>query len=263
MSSMVVSLAQIHVEVGQPQTNLESVRTLVAEARARETQLLLLPELWPMGYDLARWRQHAAPLGEGMFHEMSRLAHDSQMTIGGTLLEADRDRAYNTFALFDSSGEMLAAYRKAHLFHLMGEDRWLAPGELFLTATLGGATAGLATCYDLRFPEMFRMLTARGATVLLVPAAWPEPRIRHWSLLLRARAIENQCFVLGCNCAGQSKDQTFGGMSAVIDPWGETCVEAGREPGIVTTSIDLDLVEKVRIALPALKDRRPELYSSS
>ncbi len=104
------------------------------------------------------------------------------------------------------------------------------------------------------------MLTARGATVLLVPAAWPEARIRHWSLLLRARAIENQCFVLGCNCTGQAKDQTFGGLSAVIDPWGETCIEAGREAGLITTAIDLDLVDKVRTALPALKDRRPELY---
>jgi omega-amidase len=260
MPSIVVSLAQMHVEVGRPELNLETARTLAAEARARESTLLLLPELWPVGYDLARWRQHAVPLGEGMFREMSHLARDTHMRIGGTLLEADRDRAYNTFALFDSSGGLLAAYRKVHLFHMMGEDRWLAPGDRFVTADLEPATAGLATCYDLRFPEMFRMLTARGATVLLVPAAWPEARIRHWSLLLRARAIENQCFVLGCNCTGQAKDQTFGGLSAVIDPWGETCIEAGREAGLITTAFDLDLVDKVRTALPALKDRRPELY---
>ncbi len=260
MTSIVVSLAQMHVEVGRPEVNLETARTLAAEARARESKLLLLPELWPVGYDLARWRQHAVPVGEGMFREMSRLARDSHMHVGGTLLEADRDRAYNTFALFDSSGDLVAAYRKVHLFHLMGEDRWLAPGERFVTADLGWATAGLATCYDLRFPEMFRILAARSATVLLIPAAWPEPRIRHWSLLLRARAVENQCFVLGCNCAGRAKDQTFGGLSAVIDPWGEANVEAGSQAGLVTTAIDLDLVEAVRTTLPALKDRRPELY---
>ena len=257
---IVVSLAQMHVEVGQPQANLETVRAFAAEARARGTRLLLLPELWPVGYDLAHWRQHAAGLGEGLFAEMSRVAHESRMWVGGTLLEAEGGRAYNTFALFDAAGDLRAAYRKVHLFRLMGEDRWLAPGDHFVTTDLGWGRAGLATCYDLRFPEMFRALGAQGATVLLVPAAWPEVRAKHWSLLLRARAVENQCFMLGCNCTGRDKDQSFAGLSAVIDPWGEACAEAGSEPGLVTATIALGLVEQVRSTLPALTDRRPELY---
>jgi hypothetical protein len=109
------------------------------------------------------------------------------MWVGGTLLEAEGGQAYNTFALLDAVGDLRAAYRKVHLFRLMGEDRWLAPGDRFVTTDLGWGTAGLATCYDLRFPEMFRALVSHGATVLLVPAAWPEARAKHWSLLLRAR----------------------------------------------------------------------------
>ncbi len=258
--SIVVSLAQMHVEVGQPQANLDGMRLLVAEARARGSQLLLLPELWPVGYDLAHWRQHATGLGEGVFVEMSRAAHEARMWVGGTLLEAEGGLAYNTFALFDAHGDLRATYRKVHLFRLMGEDRWLASGDHFVTADLGWGTAGLATCYDLRFPEMFRALVAVGATVLLVPAAWPEARAKHWSLLLRARAVENQCFVLGCNCTGTAKTQTFAGLSAIIDPWGETCAEADGQPGLITAAIDPGIVEQVRRTLPALTDRRPELY---
>lgn len=260
MAEVVVTLAQMHVEVGQPQANLETFRHLAAEARLLGSHILLLPELWPMGYDLAHWRDHATPLNEGMFREMSRVARESRMIVGGTLLEAEGDRAYNTFALFDVEGEQLAAYRKVHLFRLMGEGRWLAAGDRFDTATLGWATAGLATCYDLRFPEMFRILVSRGATVLLVSAAWPDARIKHWSLLLRARAIEDQCFVLGCNCAGRAGNQAFGGRSAIVDPWGEVCAEAGREPGLVSASIDLGVVGTVRSSMPALDDRRPDLY---
>ena len=182
------------------------------------------------------------------------------MWVGGTLLEAEGGQAYNTFALFDTEGDLRAAYRKVHLFRLMGEDRWLASGDRFVTVDLGWGTAGLATCYDLRFPEMFRALVAGGATILLVPAAWPEVRAKHWSLLLRARAVENQCFVLGCNCTGSGKGQDFAGLSAVIDPWGDVCAEAGSAPGLVTAAIDPGLAEQVRSTLPALSDRRPELY---
>ena len=122
-----------------------------------------------------------------------------------------------------------------------------------------GPTA-LAICYDLRFPEMWRRYTLAGAKLILIPAEWPVRRIEHWRLLLRARAVENQLFVAGCNRAGADKDGDFGGFSAVVDPWGKVLVEGDGEPDLLLTTLDLDEVARVRGLFPFLKDRRPQVY---
>ena len=147
------------------------------------------------------------------------------------MLELREGRVFNTFALFDARGETRAVYRKVHLFQLMGEQRWLTPGDCVVVAGLDWGKAGLAICYDLRFPELFRRCALEGASLLLVPAAWPKARVAHWQTLLRARAIENQYFVAGCNCVGAAKRETFGGRSAVVDPGGALLVEGGGGAG--------------------------------
>jgi omega-amidase len=118
----------------------------------------------------------------------------------------------------------------------------------------------MTICYDLRFPELFRRYALAGARLILVPAEWPHPRRAHWQTLLRARAIENQCFVAACNRVGITGNSTFFGASAVIDPWGEALVEGGETELILTATIDLSLVDTVRKRIPVFEDRRPELY---
>ena len=118
----------------------------------------------------------------------------------------------------------------------------------------------MAICYDLRFPELFRHYALQGARLILLPAEWPNPRREHWRTLLRARAIENQCFVAACNRVGESDGTSFFGASAVIDPWGATLIEGDDTPAILTTTLDLSLVENVRERIPVFADRRPELY---
>ena len=257
---LTLSLGQMHIHLGEPEKNFVRVRAWTAEAARRGSALALFPELWPTGYDLENWPRHASPLGEGMFARLSGLAAEHRIAIGGSVLEARDGRAYNSFALFDASGQLAAAYRKAHLFRLMDEEKWLAPGDrLELVETEWGMT-GLGICYDLRFPELFRKYALGGARLMLLPAEWPSRRADHWRTLLRARAIENQMFVAGCNRVGESKGEHFGGASAIIDPWGEAVVEGGATEGLLTAEIDLDLVDDVRERIKVFQDRRPEIY---
>ncbi len=261
MPTLTLSLGQMTVSAGDPDSNWARARDCVAEAARRGSQLVLLPELWSTGYDLEHWRRYAAPLGEGHFAEIAALARRHRIAIGGSLLEARGEHATNCFSLVGPDGDLWATYRKIHLFRLMAEDQWLAPGEDVVSAETPWGATGLAICYDLRFPELFRKQAVGGARLLLLPAEWPSRRIAHWQTLLRARAIENQCFIAACNCVGGGEKDTFGGRSAVIDAWGETVVEAGAGETLLTATLDLDLVDRVRAHIPVFQDRRPELYA--
>jgi len=260
VATLTLSLGQMTVAAGEPEANWARARACILEAARRGSQLVLLPELWSTGYDLEHWQRYAAPLGAGHFGEVAALAREHRISIGGSLLEAQGDRATNCFALYGPDGALWAAYRKIHLFKLMAEDEWLSPGQDVVTAETPWGATGLAICYDLRFPEIFRRQAVGGVRLLLLPAEWPGRRIAHWQTLLRARAIENQCFIAACNCVGASEKDTFGGRSAVIDAWGETVIEAGAGEALLTTTIDLDLADRVRTHIPVFADRRPDLY---
>ncbi len=164
---------------------------------------------------------------------------------------------YNTALVFSPDGGLAATYRKIHRFGFdRGEATLMAAGAEPVTVPLPDTTLGLATCYDLRFPELFRALTGAGAQVLVVPAGWPARRAAHWSLLARARAVENQCYVLACGTAGAHAGVPQAGRSVIVDPWGETLAEAaGSEEEVVTADLDPAYVAKVRADFPVLRDR--------
>jgi len=176
------------------------------------------------------------------------------------MLESQGGQFFNTMALYSPEGRLAASYRKIHLFRLMDEDQYLAAGTAGVMHELPWGCAGLAICYDLRFPELFRRYALEGARLLILPAAWPHPRRMHWRTLLRSRAIENQCFVAACNRVGTTNDVSFFGSAAVIDPWGETLIEGGETEALLTVRIDLETVEATRNKIPIFADRRPELY---
>ncbi len=260
--SFTLSLAQTPVDLGAPAANYERVHDWTVEAARRRSGLVVFPELWSTGYDLENWQRHASPPGEGMFAKLSALAREHRIAIGGSVLEARDGRAYNAFALYDATGALLATYRKVHLFRLMDEDQWLAPGDRLELVEADWGLTGLGICYDLRFPEMFRSYALRGAKLMLLPAEWPSRRAAHWHTLLRARAIENQMFVAACNRVGESKGEHFGGGSALIDPWGEAVIEGGSSEALLTAEIDLALVDEVRQRIPVFEDRRPDIYQA-
>jgi len=258
---LTISLAQIDIALGDPATNLAKVADWVAEAARRGSDLVILPELWSTGYDLTRAPELASTMNEGLVRQVGDLAAQHQIwVLGSTLVFTGAAAPANRAILSDSTGETIAAYDKIHLFGLMEEDQYLTPGaSLTLTETPWGK-AGLAICYDLRFPEIFRSYALAGASMILLPTEWPYPREAHWRTLLRARAIENQFYVIGCNRVGQDAKNTFCGRSAVIDPWGETVVEAGDVEALLTATIELETVAEIRERIPIFKDRRPELY---
>jgi predicted amidohydrolase len=171
---------------------------------------------------------------------------------------------WNTSLLLGPDGALLATYRKVHRFGFgAGEPRLLEAGEAVVTAEVpqpasGGPAVrlGLATCYDLRFPELFRLLLDAGAAVVVVPAAWPAARVAHWTLLARARAVEDQVFVVACNTAGTHSGHAMGGHSQVVGPSGEVLAEAGDDEQVLSVALDVERLAEVRAAFPVLADRR-------
>jgi omega-amidase len=259
-----ISLGQMDVVLGEPARNLERARALAGEAAARSSDVLVLPELWSTGYDLERAAAHATRPDGGMFAAVAELAREHRLYITGSLLGKIAGGGVGNMAvLFGPEGEALATYSKIHLFRLMDEEKHLAAGdELALAETPWGKT-GLAICYDLRFPEQFRAYALAGATIVFLPSEWPHPRLAHWRTLLRARAIENQFFVVACNRVGESKNTRFFGHSTIVDPWGELVVEGGEQEMLLTATIDTAQVAAVRERIPVLSDRRPDIYGTA
>jgi predicted amidohydrolase len=216
----------------------------------------VLPELWPNGgfaYD--GWEAAAQPLDGTIVTTMRDAARQLGALVHmGSLVERDETgRLFNTSALLGPGGEILASYRKIHLFGFgEGEPKLMTPGDEVVVRD----AFGLATCYDLRFPEQFRRLLDAGAEVVLIPAAWPAKRVAHWRLLAQARAVENQSYVVACNTAGMHSGVAMGGGSIVLDPWGTVLAEAGTGEEVLIADLDLDVVARTRSSFPILADRR-------
>jgi predicted amidohydrolase len=191
---------------------------------------------------------------------LSGLSAQHNLIIGCTMITRDATGFRNTFHLFIPGQTEAATYHKTHLFRMLREEHYFVPGSAVVTADLGFATAGLATCYDLRFPELFRSLALQGANLFLICAEWGAARTEHWRVFARARAIENQVFLAAVNATGTSGSNEFAGHSVIVSPWGDALAEAGTEPGLVTATIDLDEIERNRKLLPVFQDRRPDLY---
>jgi len=257
MSSVTLTLAQMQVRNGVPRTNWTNMQAMTTEAARRGSDAVIFPELWDAGMRFEVAKDVASSLSGGLFAQVAALARQQDIHIFGTQYEKRGTGFHNTLAAISPRSGVMAAYRKIHLFPLDDEDKWLMPGEAPLALDMPWGRTAFAICYDLRFPELFRRYASEGAALVIVPAAWPHPRLEHFRTLLRARAIENQCFVAAVNRVGMEEDGThYFGHSCVIDPWGEIVVEAGGTEGLFTATIDLDFVREVRQALPALDSRR-------
>lgn len=256
---LTISLAQIDIALGRPEENLAKVEVMIAEASQRGSQIILLPELWSTGYDLERAEEHARTT-ERLLARLTDLARERSIFIIGSLLSAKEGRLYNRATILSPKGVLVGEYAKIHLFRLMEEENYFAPGNETPVFDFPWGKGALAICYDLRFPELFRKYALGGARVVFLPAEWPYPRLEAWRILLRARAIENQFFMVGCNRVGEAKGKVFFGHSSIHDPWGEPIVEGGEEEGLLTAEIDLDEVDEARGKIPVLEDRREELY---
>jgi predicted amidohydrolase len=250
--------------------NLARACALAAEA-AVDSDLVILPEYVQYRGSAAGFRASAAavpgPTTDGL---ASVAAAHGCYVLAGSHAEASADsaRPYNTAVLFDRSGGLVARYRKLHLFDVSVDDgpsdlesSRVTPGDQAVVASVDGFGLGMAICYDLRFPELFRSLALAGAEMLAVPAVFTARTGRdHWEPLLRARAIENGAFVLAagaCGAGGPGAIPAWG-HSMVVDPWGRVIAQAGDSEAIVRAELDLDLVSAARRQIPALANRRPD-----
>jgi omega-amidase len=261
-----VSVAQISVERSRPEVNLGKADGLMREAARRGSDLICLPEMWTTGFDWdanARMAQGQGPTVE----RVAELAREHGIWVSGSMLtDLEGGSASNTHILFDPRGRKRGIYTKSHLFTMMHEDRHEAAGSSLCTVDAPWGPTSLAVCYDIRFPELFRTYALKGALLTLIPAAFPHPRMAHWKVLTRARAIENQMFLVGTNQVGEEDfgpdgKAVYFGDSVIVDPWGEIVAEAG-ETGqeLLTADIDLGKVDEVRARMTVLQDRRPDLY---
>jgi predicted amidohydrolase len=253
--------------------NLEKADRLVRRAAADGASLVVLPEKWTAigtGDDL-----RAAAEGIGAGEATSWAAQTAQALgidlVAGSISERveGEDKLRNTSLHYGPDGELKAVYRKIHMFDVevggveYRESDNEDPGdEAVLTATADGVEIGLTVCYDLRFPELFRLLAVEGARILTVPAAFTLTTTRdHWEPLVRARAIENQAFVIAANQIGEHPpNHRSGGRSLIVDPWGIVLAAAPDSEGVITADLDLDAQAGIRRTLPSLANRRPTAY---
>jgi len=254
---MRLHLVQCATVAGRPLATLAKLQALLEDLRSRPGDVWVFPEMWPSGFSLTERRRLAEE--NAVCREWLRnFARRARGTLIGSMLELARGRAYNQAYAIGPRGETLAAYRKIHLFEFGGEHRHFSPGRRVVSFPSPWGRIGLAVCYDLRFPELFRRLSKAGVRLVFVPSAWPRDRLDHFLALLKARAIENQCLVVGLNKVGPGRHEkpvVYGGHSAVFGPWGEKLAEMGARPAVLSLELDLGAVERVRRRYPFLKSR--------
>jgi predicted amidohydrolase len=241
-----------------PSDRVARVGRLVCDQQGAD--LVVLPELWPVGYfSFDSYRSAAESLAGPLATEIASWARQLGCHVhAGSLVEAGEDsRLFNTAIMFGPDGSVVLTYRKIHVFGYESEEaRLLTGGDTTDVVDTALGRIATSTCYDLRFPELYRIMVESGAEIVIVPAAWPQSRLAHWQLFTRARAVENQVYVLACNAAGLQHGVRLAGHSAVVDPWGVTVAEAGPEVEVVRVDLDLGRVAAVRREFPVLDDRR-------
>lgn len=271
MTGFTVSVCQMDSKDDKA-TNVDRALTFVDEAADAGADLVTFPEMFTfMGADEAK-TEAAEPIPGPLTDRLAARADARDIHIhAGSMYEtaADPEKVHNTTVVFDDDGELLDVYRKVHLFDVTigdevvtQESAMVSPGTEAVTVETDLATLGLTICYDLRFPELYSTLSRRGAEVIFVPAAFTMFTGKdHWESLLRARAIENQAYVVA---AGQIGDKPDGiptyGRSMVVDPWGNVIARASDRVGMITARIDLDYVDEVRREVPSLEHKNRDVY---
>lgn len=262
---MKVALAQIACTPGDVHGNVAKVLHFIAAAAAAGSQLVVFPEMADTGYEMetilrcaSRWDDDAGP-----FVRVQRAAREHRIAVAVGLSERTDEAIFNSVAVFAPDGEQIAAHRKTHLMNVepVREKQRLGAGKTLTTFLLEGFRFGLVICYEVRFPEVSRALAIAGAEVLLVPAAFPHARREHWSVLTRARAIENQAYLFAVNRVGTDAGMPFAGRTQAYDPFG-VVLAAGNETeeGLHFAELERESLTRVRSGLRVFDDRRPELY---
>lgn len=264
---MKVLIVQNNAILNNKSANFDKVEKLLEPYLNVDTDLIVLPEVWATGWDCASFKDAAehednSPTLEFLKH----LAfHHESLIIGGSFIRKTADNQYkNTCPVIAKDGKIAALYDKLHLFSHKGsqEQNYVSHGDSLLMLNLGTARIGLTVCYDIRFPEIFRQYSLNGAEIFVNTAAWGKNKLMHWEIMQKARAIENQCYMLAADQTGLIKENEYNlGHSMVISPWGDVIGGLEEEEGCILAELDLDKLRELRKNFPLLSDRRNQIFN--
>ena len=253
---MKIALIQMEIKEKNCVGNTEHGLQLLEEA-AKQSDLVILPEIWTTGYSLGHLKEESVTLDGPLVQKICNIARKHNCSLlPGSLPVQKSGLIYNMLPAIDREGNIVSEYGKVHLFGMFEEEKFFAPGNSFSVFDLDGICCGSTICYDLRFPEFYRYLALQGAQFIVCPAEWPTRRGEGFDLLSRARAFENHLFMAAVNCVGSFKGDPFYGHSRIIDPLGHIIAEGGDREEIIYAEIDLEQIKKVRKNLNALDDIR-------
>jgi predicted amidohydrolase len=256
MDPLDICVVQMDVDDSDASANVQRIASLASELDGEHLDLVLLPELCDLGYDLHSIRERLGSGDSPALGAMRAVAGNLECFVAGGVVEREGDRLFDALTVIGPGGNVVASYRKIQLFEPGGEAAVFEPGSSLETFAIGGWTLGLAICNDLRYPEISRGLTTRGIDALLFSAAWPFPRVRHFTTLLEARAIENQIYVVAANRIGRLGETLFCGSSRILDPHGTVVSSASEDREIlIRARLEPSTLEWVR-KRPGWRDRR-------
>jgi omega-amidase len=263
---MKIAAAQIACTLGDVGANLNKMRDFSARAKEQGAELILFPEAADTGYSMPIIQSAATPWTEGAVPVLQQMAKELSLTVVAGVSERSGDSVYNSQVFITPNGELVASYRKTHLFVLGSNDEstCYTPGDKFVSVPFAGFNFGLSICYDLRFPEVARALALEhDANVLLVSSAWPLPRVAHLRALAVARAIENQSYLVLANRSGIDAGVTCCGTSAIIDPSGVVLASASEHAEeLLIADLTAETIAGLRDKMPVFAHRRTDLYGA-
>jgi predicted amidohydrolase len=253
---MKVSCIQLEIVDRSKEKNIRHALGLLDHVPPSD--LILLPEIWPSGYfSFDRYQSESESVDGPTVEIFRKQARERKCCIlMGSFVENDGGQIYNTALLLGPEGNTVACYRKIHLFGYQSDERTiLTSGRDVVVVDTPWGKSGFSTCYDLRFPELFRLMVDGGAKFFLIPSAWPMARLEAWRLFNRARAHENLAYLISCNCAGKNVGTQYAGHSMIVDPLGQVIAEGGEKEEVVTAEIDPGLVDSTREEFSFLDNR--------
>ncbi len=249
---MKIGLVQYSPEWENPEENILKIEDLIKSTKTK-FDVLIFPEMTLTGFTMnaEKFAEELDGLGTQYFIKLSQRLRTN---IFAGIIERDGKDIFNTLVHFDNNGLVKARYRKIHPFSNAKEDKFYTAGKEIIITKIDNISFGLSVCYDLRFPELYRLYAKQRADILVNIACWPIPRIEQWSTLLKARAIENQSFMIGVNRTGKDTSNTYNGYSSIFDPTGKEVVQLANDEKIIEAETDLEILSRIRTTLPFLND---------
>ena len=252
-------VVQFDIKAGEIEANLNTVFIYLEKLVSANVSLAVLPEMFSCSFDNKNLIHHTK-ITDKVLKQLSFFAKKNQIAIAGSLPVKEEEKIFNTMVFIDRDGKIKHKYKKMHIFRLTDEHLYYTPGNKIAVIDSSFGRTGLMICYDLRFPELARILSLQGVNMIIVSAQWPELRKEQWHTLIRARAIENQLFMVCSNRTGTEGNLKFPGMSMIVDPMGNVLKEAEDKETCIFSDIDLKLVNDCRKLIPCFEDRRDDIY---